>query len=459
MKKILLVYPPFCTPSSPPYSITSLHGFLQSNCPSEISVSVLDLNIDFHMHTFPEFHEYFKDQEGWEDYEKKTKEYIKKSGKTYSQNNSKVVGGSKPDFFEELLTRITSENPDIVAFSIVYSSQAFFTRVLLKSLKEFGITTVIGGPSVNDKLIPLTDHSFSDEIEFLEFINGNKIPHEKIDFSSFPDFSIWNLKDYFTPHPVIPLKTTSTCFFKGCAFCSHYAKVPYLEYDLELLKKTILKSDQKRFFLIDDMVPKYHLLKFAEMIGPLGCQWACQLRPTKDIDSSTLKILKESGLVMILWGVESGNDRILKLIGKGITPPDISEVLKNSSDAGISNVVYTMFGFPTETREEFMETISFLEGNKEYIDLVSSTVFGLQHGTKIYDNPEKYGITKIRELERTVLEPKLSYDVSSGLNQKETVRLKYRNRARIDAVGRFPRSMNFFREHMMCVLTDKIDKN
>ncbi len=456
MKKILLVYLPFCTPATPPYSITAMQSFLQANCDKEVQIDVLDLNIAFHKIKFPEFKEYYQNSEKWDEYNQKTKEYIQISGETYSKSNSKVVEGGKPELFEELLALITSEKPDIVAFSIVYSSQAFFARSMLQKLKELKITTVIGGPSVNHKLKAIADHSFSSDVEFLEFINKEKIDSEQLDFSSTPDFSIWNLKDYFTPNPVIPLKTTSTCPYKKCAFCSHYNPIPYYEYDMENLKKTIVKSNQKHFFLIDDMISKKQLLKFAEMIKPLNCYWVCQLRPIKDLDYETLKTLKESGLVMIFWGVESGNERILNLIEKGTNPQDISDVLKNANKAGIRNVAYIIFGFPTETKEEFMETIYFLEENKEYIDLVSPSLFGLKYGTHIFKNPEKYGITKIIEEKRTVLEPKLMYEVSSGLTQKEAALLKKRNTERIERLNKFPKRMNFFREHMMCMITDKI---
>ena len=152
--------------------------------------------------------------------------------------------------------------------------------------------------------------------------------------------------------------------------------------------------------------------------------------------------------------MESGNKRVLDLIGKGTNPADISEVLKSSHSAGISNVTYVIFGFPTETKEEFKETIAFLEENQDYIDLISPTLFGLQKGTPIFKNPGKYGITKIISEERTVLEPKISYEVSSGLTQKEAARLKGRHKKMIWNMNKFPKSMNFFKEHMMCELTN-----
>lgn len=302
--------------------------------------------------------------------------------------------------------------------------------------------TVIGGPAVNEKLI--ADKYFQSGDDFLKFLGGEKN-------NSYPDFSIWDLDEYFTPKSIIPLKLTSTCYYKQCAFCSHFTNIPYSESELENLKKTIISFKQKIFFLIDDMIPKKRLLEFAEMIKPLNCHWICQLRPTKEWDFETLKKLRESGLILIMWGVESGSQRILNLIRKGTRVEDISIVLENSFKSGISNVVYTLVGFPTETKEEFLETLKFLESNKEYIDLVSPTVFGLHRGTYIYNNPEKYGL-KIFEEERTVLEPKITYEVTSGLSQKEATRLKDRHKKRFEKINNYATIMNFFREHMICLL-------
>ncbi|MBI5065148.1 radical SAM protein [Candidatus Woesearchaeota archaeon] len=443
MKTVLLVYLPFCTPASPPYSLTYLYSFLKNNCDAKIKV--LDLNLEFHKLKFPEFQEYFKDPSKWKDYDKKTNEYNQLTRKVYSENNRKVVNGEKPEFFDVLLKNIREEKPDIVGFSIVYSSQAFYAHALMKELKE--VTKIVGGPSVNDKIIALADKFLKNEIEFLDFIKEEKTDHEKLNFDTFPDFNIYDLKEYFTPKPVIPLKTSSTCYYQKCTFCAHYAKVPYVEYKIPLIEKTIINSGQKYFFLIDDMTHITRLLKLAEMMKPLNIQWACQLRPTKEYTYEILKKLKESGLTFIMWGVESGSNRILNLMKKGTNTNYVEKVLEDSKKAGIQNITYIMFGFPTETKEEFLETIDLLKRNGKNIDLVSIAVFGLQKGTPVYTAPLDFGIKKINEEERIILEPKISYELENGLTQAEAVKLKKKYNNTINKINKHPRLMNFFREH------------
>ena len=173
------------------------------------------------------------------------------------------------------------------------------------------------------------------------------------------------------------------------------------------------------------------------------------LRPTKDLNENTLIILAESGLKNIIWGVESGCDRILGLMQKGTNKKDVVQVLTDSKKAGIKNVLYIMFGFPTETKEEFLETINFLKDNQENIDLVSTSIFGLQKGTPIYKNPEQFNLTKITETKRTVLEPKISYKTNSGLTPEEIKKLKKTHQKTLEKINKFPKEMNFFREHLL----------
>ena len=177
----------------------------------------------------------------------------------------------------------------------------------------------------------------------------------------------------------------------------------------------------------------------------------CQLKPTADLDRQVLTILKESGLKIIIWGVESASDRILTLMQKGTKTKEIKQVLQDSHDAGILNCVYIMFGFPTESEEEFIKTIEFLKDNKENIDLISTSIFGLQKDSFIYKNPKFFGITKVMTEPRTILEPKLSYEVSHGLTREQAIRLRRNYKNTFDELSKSPRSMNFFREHLLCL--------
>ena len=184
------------------------------------------------------------------------------------------------------------------------------------------------------------------------------------------------------------------------------------------------------------MIPVKRLLELSKIING---KWGCQLRPTKEFTKEALQKLHDNGLTFVLWGVESGCQKTLDRIKKGTKVEDIETVLTNASEVGIKNVTYIMFGFLGESEEDFVETIEFIKRNK--IDLVSTSTFGLQKGTPVYNNYKDYGITSIEEKERTVLEPKISYTMKNVPDIKK-LKKKY------PIHNKYPKSLNFFREHM-----------
>lgn len=458
MKKILLIYPPFCTPASPPFSIINLYSFLKNNYQGKIEV--LDLNLEFHKIKFSNYQKYFQKKE-WGNYSKIVNEFNKITAKIYSENNKKIVENKEPELIDKLFYLIKKELPDIIAFSIVYSSQAFYTQALLKKINNVNnvdikkIKTIIGGPAINKKI--KADLILNNELELLNFLhkeNNQNFIKEKLNFDYNNDYSIFNLKEYFTPNVVLPIKTTSSCYYQQCTFCSHHANKKYIEYDLNLIKRDIINSKEKYFFIIDDMLHVKRIVEFAKLVKNLKIKWACQLKPTKNFTFEILRKLNESGLDLIIWGVESGNNRILKLMKKGTNIQDIKEVLENSKKAGIKNVTYIMFGFPTENKEEFLDTINFLKNNENNIDLISTSIFGLQKNTPIYNNPDTFGIKKIIEEQRTVLDNKISYEIKEGLSKEKIIKLKEKYKKTILKINKYPKEMNYFREHMICYEVD-----
>ncbi len=425
----LLIYPPFCTPASPPYSLTHLNAKLGNKC------EILDLNVKFHNLKFPEFRDFFR-QKNWnlKEYAEQCKEYDYVSGKCYSENNKKIIHQETPELFKELLQEILSRKPKVVGFSIVYSSQVFYTYALIKELKKCGIRCFVGGPAVTHQLAEVAETDFS------EFMQEKTLPL---------DFSVFNPQDYFVPELVIPLKTCSACTHQKCAFCTHHQHLKYEEFDLEEIKQSIIKSKAKKIFFIDDMISKKRLLQLAETIRYLNVQWMCQLRPTKELDKDTLKKLYDSGARALFWGIESGSARILKLMNKGTNTEDIAKVLQDAHEVGIKNICYIMFGFPTETKQEFLDTILFLEKNKDNFDLVTISNFGLQKGSIIFEHPEMFGIAQVEVTERTLLESKITFTVKEGLTAEELSQLRKEYRHRLSKLNKLPQGMNFFREHTL----------
>jgi hypothetical protein len=409
-----------------PYSISHLKGYFKKLYGAEC----LDINAKFHRKRFSQYYKKIRT----EHYANLLCEFEKESRIVYAQNNKAVVSGKKPELLQDMLDNILAKKPDVVALSIVYSSQCFYAKALIQELKKHNLRCIAGGPAVNEKLLALCD-----TIPELQ----QPIPPETV-----PDFSDYDAGDYLSKEIVIPLKTATTCYYKQCAFCTHYAKTPYQEFPLETIKKVIQQNKAKYVFFIDDMIRKERLVEIAKLLKPLNVQWWCQLKPAKEL-LGIFSELHASGLHTISWGVESGSQRLLNLMNKGITVETVKKVLQESHEAGIKNAVFIMFGFPTETKEEFFDTIHFLKENSSSIDLVTTSIFGLQKGSAVYEHPAQYCVSSIHEEKRTVLDSKITYAVSRGMSFEEVESLRRKYTKTIKNIDKVPRVFNCFKEQIL----------
>lgn len=448
--KVLCTFVPFCSPVSPPYSISYIAQFLKNNSNHEIDL--LDLNAKIHKAHFEEEYKLIINALKHNNLDL-YQEHITKIKQAFTDfarmHNTACRKGEENELINLALRSITKKNPDIVALSLIYNSQAFFALQLTKKLQAKGFKVVVGGPAMTAQLKKQADFFFPHEIAFLEFLEDKKVNMDEVDARQILDFSSYDVDDYFAPSITIPLRTTSCCYYQQCTFCTHHKKGRYLEYDLDNMKESINRSKAKNVFIIDDMIHEQRLQELSTMLKPLNVKWLCQLKP-KSMSKETLQLAYDSGLRAVLWGVESGNQRILDLMKKSTKIDEMKEVLKDAKDVGITNVLFIMFGFPTETRDEFLETIDFLKDNP--VDLISSAVFGLQEGSPIFDKPQDFGITEVFKEERIALPEKITFSISEGLTTQEAKDLRKKYRKTLQNLNHFPTEMNMYREHMLYLL-------
>jgi hypothetical protein len=133
----------------------------------------------------------------------------------------------------------------------------------------------------------------------------------------------------------------------------------------------------------------------------------------------------KAGFRFFYFGLESGCNRILNLMKKGITKETAAEVCRNVYDAGIWNHLYTFFGFPTESRAEAQETIDFLLSNKNIIRSFNIDKFLLTKWTPMMKCPERYGISGFDAGPDTEFSLAYNYTVSSGLTSSEALELSH----------------------------------
>lgn len=110
----------------------------------------------------------------------------------------------------------------------------------------------------------------------------------------------------------------------------------------------VFTLDKKRAHAIADELIKRRL----------KVHWSCETRVNL-VDGELLRHLKQAGCYSISYGIESGSQKILDTLDKGINPGQVEEAVRLSREAGLETVGYFMIGSPGETAETIQQTIQF----------------------------------------------------------------------------------------------------
>src|SRR5436190_1547771 len=191
------------------------------------------------------------------------------------------------------------------------------------------------------------------------------------------DLVIENYFSGYLRHPYVSFYTGRGCKSR-CTFClwpqtiaGHRYRVRSVAHVIEELKWARNAFPQvKEFFFDDDTltdnVPRVEAL--AREIGKLGMVWSCNAKA--NVPRSTLKVLKDNGLRLLLVGYESGNQKILHNIKKGMLVDVAKRFAKDCRELGIVTHGTFILGLPGETKETIEETIRFaIEVNPHTIQI------------------------------------------------------------------------------------------
>jgi anaerobic magnesium-protoporphyrin IX monomethyl ester cyclase len=134
------------------------------------------------------------------------------------------------------------------------------------------------------------------------------------------------------------------------------------------------------------------------------------------VDRQLLESLKNSGMSTLYCGVESGSQRVLDLMGKGITLKQAEDAIKAAKDSNIDVLGSFIVGYPGETSEEIDQTIDFsIKLDPDYSQFSILTPFP---GTPIYYDLKQKGLLDTEDWNKyTVLDSVISYE-KIGLSKK-----------------------------------------
>jgi hypothetical protein len=208
------------------------------------------------------------------------------------------------------------------------------------------------------------------------------------------------------------------CYWKKCSFCD--VNLDYISrYDLastevliQRIENLIQETGETGFHLVDEAAPPKALKSMANALisGKHQISWWGNIRFEKSFDDELCQLLAQSGCIAVTGGLEVASDRLLKLMKKGVSVEQVARVTRSFSEAGILVHAYLMYGFPTQTVQETVDSLEyvrqlFLNGciQSGFFHRFTATVH-----SPVGKNPEQYGVT----LSRPTFAPFANNDVN-----------------------------------------------
>lgn len=272
--------------------------------------------------------------------------------------------------------------------------------------------------------IPITEVSgliYKDENDSV-IVNKIKMPPALDDIANITLDGL-DLSKYYTPEIVLPLKSNRHCSWDKCSFCDLYYGQKFNAKSPQKLISEIKEIKEKygisHFEFIDSSIAASYFNEMSDIIQQenLDIKYFSFARLESAFSKKILEKANKSGLKMLLWGFESGSRRIVELMNKGIDFDKRIQIIKDSHNSGIWNEVFTMLGFPSETKDEAQITIDTICKNLNIMQPIVPSTFHLKKHAKIRKNPEFYGITNISEPDEDFL-PHYEFK-STGMSKTE----------------------------------------
>jgi len=197
------------------------------------------------------------------------------------------------------------------------------------------------------------------------------------------------------------------CYWGKCTFCDislDYVKLyePVAAKILvDRMEELIAQTGENGFHFVDEAAPPALMREVALEIlrRNLVVTWWTNIRFEKSFSKDLCFLLRMSGLVAVSGGLEVAGDRLLKLIDKGVSVDQVAKVTRNFTEAGVMVHSYLMYGFPTQTEQETIDSLEMVRQLFE-MGIVQSGFwhqFSLTAHSPIGQNPEKYGVQPVKK--------------------------------------------------------------
>lgn len=409
--KLVLVLCPEWAPQFPPFNLARLSGIAKS---AGYETQILDLNVRA-------YNEY---KTNWRPNKKLPFPLWDPSaswhwlGDTYIRDIHPVLEPLLSKAVDEIL-RMT---PSIVGFSMYYISEEP-TKWMCQELKKRNpnIKIAIGGSNVQKdwfNIQPYYDYVVNGEgeeilLKILEEVE-NGVEHNECQYLvqpedqrininglPMPDYESIDFNQYEMPNGV-NTEISRGCTAK-CTFCeeTHFWKYRQRQ-AVDLISEIewlYYNKGTDVIWFIDSLVNGNlkELRAFVKGIAAkqLKINWTGYSRCDGRMDLEYYKDLKAGGCIMLNYGIESGSQKVLDDMDKGVTIAEMEQNFKDGKEVGIWAATNWIVGFPTEDFQDFADTMIFLWRNRNMnINNVGAGVgFGLGPETIVGQNAKKFNIS------------------------------------------------------------------
>lgn len=361
-------------------------------------------------------------------------------------------------FTDEFLFEVLSEhfaevNPDIVLLTIPFPGNLYSGLRIAQWLKQHKpeIQIILGGGFANTELRSLNEPRLFEFVDYvvlddaedsllplLNYINGKASKEELVrTFLSegdevryftqkehkpcpqsevgTPDYADLFLDKYISVierlNPMHKLwsdgrwnKLTLAhgCYWGKCSFCD--GSLDYIgRYSpsdaktiVDRMEQIIDQTGEIGFHFVDEAAPPSLLKLISEEIlrRRLKVVWWGNVRFEKSFTAELCDLMKQAGCIAVSGGLEVASERILKMINKGVTLEQVALVTRNFTESGILVHAYLMYGFPTQTEQETIDSLEVVRQLFE-LGLIQSGFwhrFALTAHSPVGLNPEKFNI-------------------------------------------------------------------
>ncbi len=303
---------------------------------------------------------------------------------------------------EQAAREIMSDMPDLVGISVMSHSNSAAIS-LARAIKRIGreVPIVVGGP--HPTIFPLEtlaepaidyvargegEQTLSELVTALErgggfetisglcfkkdgeALQNDARPFiDPLDFLPVPARSLMNVSGYplkLQDEPMTTMLTSRGCPY-GCTYCykglfGHKYREHSAEYVLDEIATIVREQGIRNIYFVDDLfiLNLGRLNKIIQGIREraLDIRWQCLARVDRALEPMFSE-MKSAGCDAVHFGIETGNEQMLKRIRKRITLEQVRNAVTWAHQAGIRTRGYFMIGLPGDTEDTIMQTFEF----------------------------------------------------------------------------------------------------